>query len=135
MKKLLSIFLLLLPILIFSQSAKLNFNYSFYGDYNQAKDDYSYNMKIDSVANVSVYINSDNTNIIVTSKKDTIFNHYILSTENDEGMLILITTNLIYEATFMIGEDRNGITMLYHWVDQTDQVRMHYKSKYFWGNY
>lgn len=134
MKKLLSIILLSLPTLIFGQETKLNFNYSFQGDYNPTGNDYSNNMEVDSMSNIAFYINQEQTKIVVTSQKDTIFNHHIISKENDEGLLIFNTTTYFYEAVFMLEEDRNGITMLYDWVDQTEQVNMHYKHKYYWAN-
>ena len=134
MKKLLLILLITLSASVSNaQEVVTTFNQSFYGDYNPATNDYSLNMEIDTVANVALYINSEKTKIIVTSEKDTIFNHNIWKTEQGEDLLIYNTTTYIYEAVFMINENE-GITMLYSWVDQTESVNMHYKHKHFWSN-
>lgn len=132
-KKLLSIILLALPIFILGQET-LYFNYSFQGEYNPINDDYSNNMRVDSISNVSFYINQEQTKIVVTNTKDTLFNYNIINIENDEGMVIFNTTTFFNEAVFMLEENRNGITMLYEWVEETEQIKMHYKYKYFWSN-
>lgn len=134
MKKLFTSILLVLPTLLVGQKVRLDYNYSFHGNYNASIDDYSNNMEVDSNSNISVFIYPEDTKLIVTSKNDTLFNHHIYNIEHDEnGMITYSTTNYLNEAIFMCQAEK-GITMLYGLVEQTEQVNMHYRFKYFWAN-
>ena len=117
-----------------TKGSKTTFNYSFHGNYTPQTNDYSVNMNIDSAANVVLYVNPEKTKIIVTANSDTLFNHHIYNVEYDnDGYTTYSTTNYVYEAVFMYNKSE-GVTMLYDWVEQTEQVSMHYKHKYFWSN-
>ena len=134
MKQIFLIIAVLLNISVLNaQESGTTFNHSFYGDFNPSSNDYSNNMVIDTMANVSFYLNQDKTNVIVTSEADTLFNHHILDIEQDGDLRIYHTTNIFNEAVLMFREGE-GITLLCNWVDQTETVQMHYKYKYFWSN-
>lgn len=109
------------------------FKHSFHGEYNPVMNDYSFNMIRDSSKTTEFHLIPEKSKIIITSGTDTLYNHYIVNLEPDEDYLIYHTTNYMYEAVFMININE-GITMLYDWVDQTNNTNMHYKYKYFWSN-
>lgn len=123
--------IIIVPILSKGQMAQYDFNYSFTGDYNSVQDNYSLNMKVDSAANASMFIDMEGKKVIITNNCDTIFNQVIYSANREDGLIIINTTNYFTEAVVMLGEGRNDVTLLYDWQDQTDMVRMHYKHKHY----
>lgn len=133
MKNHLIVILLTLPTLILGQEPTWTFDYTFEGNYNLSSDDYSQNFT-ESYEDIAVYVDEVNKKMIVTTVTDTIFHHTIINKEqDDDGYTTYLTTTFIYDAVFMFHPSA-GLTVLYEWQEQTEQMPQHYKHKQYFGN-